>query len=276
MVEDCTAMWRLTPKRQALRWYLAVLKNLPETARTRKLYAADFQMNGVCSFFCFGQRFDVDVDALNTATTDMLKGNAFAFLRELFVRQIYFREFANAKFTNCLDLGCNVGVVANLFRQLGGDEGRVIAVDPLQYPDSAFWRAAQSTPGLNYVRGFLCSSAMVDDPVQLRQACEPYQFDPTTAVTVQQLIDRFGISHFDFVKIDIEGAEFSIFSEPTPWLAQIDNIAMEVHSDCGDISDLVRHLQEYGFEVRWKDDFGFDIDVRNAGYVYASRIGSLR
>jgi len=48
------------------------------------------------------------------------------------------------------------------------------------------------------------------------------------AVTIETLLDDRGIEIADFVKMDIEGAEWPLFQKPT-WLVRIDSISVEVH-----------------------------------------------
>lgn len=274
---DLAGAWKVTPARQALRWYGLLLRRAPVVLRTRKFYAADAGMNGICKFRLFGRTLSFDADAINTSVVDPMRGTAYSFLRELFVRRIYFRSFNDQlKFDTCLDFGCNVGMVASLLRQLGGANAKVIAVDPLTYPNNTFRQAAAKTPGLKFEQHILCDSATKSDPERLKELCSPYGFDPATTATIPEILRANSIAHVDFMKMDIEGAEFGIFAEPTPWLAQVDNISMEVHSECGDPGVIVKHLQQHGFDVTWCHDYGYPVEARNAGYIYASRIGSLK
>jgi FkbM family methyltransferase len=259
------------PAGQALRWYAAVLRHAPAIVRSRKFYAADAAMRGVLRFHVLDKDLTVDVDAINTTA-----GNGYAFLREMFVRQIYFREFRQLRFDTCLDLGCNTGVVASCLRSLGGPEGRVYGVDPFTYPDSAFRASAAKTPGIILEQRVLCGESIRHDAEQLRALCEPYGFDPALAATVEEVMDAHHLDRIDFLKMDIEGAEFRIFRDSAHWLERVDNLAMEVHSDAGDPTEIVDRLRAAGFKVKWLSDSGYATSSRDAGYIYASRNGSLR
>jgi FkbM family methyltransferase len=48
------------------------------------------------------------------------------------------------------------------------------------------------------------------------------------AITIETLLDDRGIKSADFVKMDIEGAEWPLFQEPK-WLSRINSISVEVH-----------------------------------------------
>ncbi len=273
---DCIGMWRVTPKRQAMRWYGLVILNLPGVLRTRRFYAADAKMRGLCRFRALDQEFEFNMDDINSSLADSANGSAYAFLRELFVRRIYFRAFLNPSFGTCLDLGCNIGIVATVLRQLGGPGGRVIAIDPLEYRKNRFWENAVAQKAVEFERAVLCDTRTKNDPQRLHALCDAYGFDVLTAVTISQLMERNGILHVDFLKMDIEGAEFSIFSEATPWLEHVANIAMEVHSELGDPTIVIDRLHQHGFETSWTNDYGFPVEKRNAGYIYASRNGQLK
>jgi FkbM family methyltransferase len=269
--DDATHTWNAMPKRQAMRWYAAVLRNAPAVLRERKLYSADREMHGVLQFYLFGGTFLADVEAINSTA-----GNGYAFLREFFVRQIYFRAFEHLRFDTCLDLGCNTGVVSSFLKQLGGPEGRVVGVDALLYPGNAFRARVETTPGMTILQGVLCGESVRHDAAALHAMCDQYGFDVNLAVSVGELMERHGLEHVDFLKMDIEGAEFAIFRDAAPWLDRVDNIAMEVHNMAGDPTTIIERLKQDGFQVKWLDDAGYPVDTRHAGYIYASRTGAMK
>lgn len=270
-VDDLTQSWRAMPKSQALRWYGAVLRRAPTVLRERKFYSADHEMHGEAHFLMFGREFTVDVEALGS--TD---GNPYSFCRELFVRQIYFRAFKHLEFDTCLDLGCNAGVVTSVLKQLGGPNGRAIGVDARTYAENAFRLKAEKVPGVTLIEGVLCGESIRYDRAALGAMCDPYHLDATTAATVEEVMDRFELERVNFLKMDIEGAEFAIFRDSTRWLRRVDNLAMEVHNPVGDPGEIVKRLEEVGFRVKWADENGEPIKSREACYIYASSIGSLK
>jgi FkbM family methyltransferase len=271
LADDVIQTWHAMPKSQALRWYGAVVQHAPTVVRERKFYSADYAMRGVLRFHLLGRDLDVDVDSINTTA-----GNGYAFLREFFVRRIYFREFKQLSFDSCLDLGCNTGVVSSLLKQLAGPKGQVVGVDPFTYPDNTYRAKLESVPGLKLHRGVLCGESMRHDSAALHAMCDPFEFDTNLAITVEELMSLYGIKHVDFLKMDIEGAEFGIFRDSVRWLDGVDNLAMEVHNTVGDPTEIIQRLKENGFRVKWLDDGGYPTGERNAGYIYASKIGSLK
>jgi len=255
------------PKSQALRWYSAVLRHAPTILRERKFYSADHKMQGILHFNLLGRSFSIDTHA---------NGNSYPFLREFFVRQIYFREFKQLNFDTCLDLGCNVGEVSSFLRQLAGPHGRVVGVDPLTYPGNLVRAKIATTPGITIHQGVLCGESLRHDPEALSVMCDPYDFDSNLAITVEEAMKTYELHHIDFLKMDIEGAEFDIFRDSVRWLDGVDNLAMEVHNAIGDPGEIIQRLQQQGFRVKWLGADGYPTSSRQAGYIYASKIGSLK
>jgi FkbM family methyltransferase len=270
-VDDLTQSWGAMPKSQALKWYGAVLRRAPTILRERKLYSADHDMHGVVHFKAFGGDFSVDIDAIGSTA-----GNPYAFCRELFVRQIYFRGFKQLNFTTCLDLGCNAGLVTSVMKQLGGPNARAVGVDVRTYPDNAFRRQAEQLPGVTLIQNLLVGESLRHNPQLLHEMCDPHGLDIHLAITIEEVMDRFDMQKVDFVKMDIEGAEYAIFRDSHAWLNRVDNLAMEVHYRLGDPTEIVQHLQQTGFRVAWADDNGDPVDTRHAAYIYASKTGSLK
>jgi FkbM family methyltransferase len=271
LLDDATRTWRAMPRSQALRWYGAVLRHAPTILRERKFYSADREMQGHLNFFLFGGTCPIDVDSINS--TD---NNGYCFLREFFVRQIYFRAFKHLKFDTCLDLGCNTGIVTSILKQLAGPAGRVVGIDALLYPANAYRAKINATPGITLHHGVICGESVRHDPAALHAMCDKYGFDINLAISVSELMGLYGLHHIDFLKMDIEGAEFAIFRDSAPWLERVDNLAMEVHNKEGDPSAIIDRLRHAGFQVSWLDDAGYPVAPRHAGYIYASRTGSLK
>jgi FkbM family methyltransferase len=271
LADDVVQTWSAMPKSQALRWYGAVLRHAPTILRERKFYSADRDMRGTLRFYLLQRDFAVDVDAINGN-----HGNGYAFLREFFVRRIYFREFKQLSFDTCLDLGCNTGVVASLLKQMAGPQGKVVGVDPLTYPDNAFRATVAAIAGITLHQGVLCGESQRHDPTALHAMYDRYGFDTSLAITVEELRKTYALQHINFLKMDIEGAEFDIFRDSVRWLDAVDNLAMEVHNTVGDPGEIIQSLQHQGFRVKWLNDAGYPTQPRNAGYIYASKIGSLK
>jgi len=47
--------------------------------------------------------------------------------------------------------------------------------------------------------------------------------------TIDTILEDFSIKEVDFLKVDMEGAEKEIFSNPRNWVNKIKSIKMEIH-----------------------------------------------
>jgi len=84
-------------------------------------------------------------------------------------------------------------------------------------------------------------------------------------ISLEDIIEREGLSRIDFLKLDCEGAEHDILRNMSlDTAAQIRGIAMETHYAHPESSiDIPARLKELGFEVKTE---------HHGGYVYARRI----
>jgi len=58
---------------------------------------------------------------------------------------------------------------------------------------------------------------------------------PVQSVTIPDLLERSGRNTIDLLKVDIEGAEASVFAQDCPWLENVKAIAIELHGQrCAD------------------------------------------
>jgi FkbM family methyltransferase len=80
------------------------------------------------------------------------------------------------------------------------------------------------------------------------------------AMTVDALMDRFGIQHIDLLKLDIEGAEKEVFSSnSTDWLDHVTVIAIELHDrykpGCAEAFYSALHGRRFAQEIRGENIF---------------------
>lgn len=68
-------------------------------------------------------------------------------------------------------------------------------------------------------------------------------------LTMPQVRDRLGWSSVDLLKVDIEGAEESLFDASPSWLADVKAIVIEIHPNTTP-ERIQAHLSPYGFQLR--------------------------
>jgi FkbM family methyltransferase len=135
-----------------------------------------------------------------------------------------------------LDLGANIGDSAVWFleRYPGA---RVVSVEP-EPANYGLLRRNVATYG---DRAIVLQAALWPDDgsVRVRVAPElPAGSEVGTtkgvacaAISVPTLMARYGITHIDIFKCDIEGTEEAIFRGDTSWLAAVDHMCIELHDE---------------------------------------------
>jgi len=71
------------------------------------------------------------------------------------------------------------------------------------------------------------------------------------AVRLDTLIRRFGLERVDLVKMDIEGAELPVLTDPSLDLSRVENMVVEVHYRWGsrESEEIMRALAAHGFKI---------------------------
>jgi FkbM family methyltransferase len=67
--------------------------------------------------------------------------------------------------------------------------------------------------------------------------------------TMDEVLRRSPGGRINILKLDVEGAEVEILRPPTPWLASVDCIIVELHNEEG-FRDIPNWLADAGFKVK--------------------------
>lgn len=168
-----------------------------------------------------------------------------------------------------LDMGANEGFFTVLGSKLVGPSGRVIAVEP----QSRLGPVILKNLVLNGCANCVLVQAAVGDcngeiTIHLHPTTNtagssifhlrkyPTMKEVVKSYTLEDLMDQVGIEKFDFVKVDIEGAEYGVFmaAEEVLRSGRLARIALEFHSSILrkqglDERKLDRHLRECGYAL---------------------------
>jgi len=70
-------------------------------------------------------------------------------------------------------------------------------------------------------------------------------------VRLDTLIRRYGLERVDLVKMDIEGAEYPVLTDPSLDLSRVENMVVEVHYRWGsrESEEIMRALAKHGFKI---------------------------
>ena len=239
LVDELRAVHRLAGARFLARYLGQLLLHAPDVLRTGTLAPADDALGR--------GEYTVTVDGRPIT----LAGASFGLAREIYGRRSYFAPpgFFFRPTDAVVDLGAHVGTFTVLACRFAA---RVVAVEPDASRVAELHRNVERNG---------CA-----DRVAVELASVP-------ALTMDELVERYGLDPIDFLKIDVEGAEFELFRGEPGWLRRVDRIAMEVHPDAGRPEELAAMLAAAGFDIRLTD-----ADLRPVsrveppgGYLFARR-----
>lgn len=226
---------RCAPRGVALRYVRNVALRLPAILRARTLVPAD-------------EPFAGELIELPTASLRW-PGENFGLIRELVFRRVYeaVDGFGVAAGDRVVDLGANCGLFSCMAAARGA---RVVAVEAQRgFIDEIAENAERNGLGDRVAPVW----AMIDSDTGAlaseetrRRASHMRGLDPPVR-DLDEILEEHGVTSVDLMKIDIEGAEFSLFADPGPWLARTRRIVAELHAERGDVLALVAGLEAAGF-----------------------------
>lgn len=199
--------------------------------------------------------------------------SAFTLAREIIGRRVY--EF-DERFTirqgdHVLDLGANIGIFSLTAAASGGV---VVAIEAQSefVPEVLQLMTVNEIPTVSAVHGVIGPSAGCFSSKETRSGASHWKSEPQE-IDLDTLLDDLKWEHVDFLKADIEGSEFALFSGEAAWLKKVKRIAMEVHAAYGDVYELENFLRDRSFITIMTDlDKQPVQELRgNMGFIYAIR-----
>ena len=246
-------------------FFACFLRNAPDILRTRTLTKVDAAMSRDLDVRYRGRRFIVpvaDIDAILVARND---NPTFGNLREMYANDCYLRLFnLTLPVRTVLDLGANRGLFS-LIALTALEAEIVMAVEPLDVYEPVM-RLLLDANGYTPSR-VIRYNKFIGGPSTERR-------DPNKYISVNAIRERHKIGRFGMVKVDIEGGELDIFSDPG-WLSHVDNLTMELHHFAGDLDLIPEALKEYGFRYLVTDQVGRTCQFKEGMFLYASCTGAL-
>ncbi|MGD0126398.1 MAG: FkbM family methyltransferase [Terriglobia bacterium] len=256
------------------RYLLCCVRSAPGIYAARKLAPADPLMKGKVRVTYHGAQI-----AINLAEVDaFLPGDTptFANIREMYGRDVYLRFFdlSRIPMLNVIDAGGNRGLFT-IYAAKRAQKVIWVEMQP-QYLGALNALISSNTPNARIVplEGILVgrSDAL---PAFWRKTMRQERGLADGAYTLENLMETHHLDPISFLKMDIEGAEFSVFAPPCRWIQGLQNLAMEVHRQAGDPAEIVSRLATSGFQVMTADAQLRQCPVERASYIYASRTGAL-
>jgi FkbM family methyltransferase len=205
----------------------------------------------------------LEVPFLDGRRLQLRSGTAdFFIFREVFLRDEYALDDRGPGLDTVIDLGANVGFfsfrVAPLAKRVIGYEASEENFRQLQWNladcgqvESVHEAVAREAGSLR-----LYSPSGDGSHAQRSMYGDGQDYEDVPATTLDALFERHDVQHCDFMKIDVEGAEYDIlFGASAETLGAIGRIHGEYHNlgpdrPGHDIDGLSDFLGEHGFDVR--------------------------
>lgn len=244
----------------------ATVTQSPAILHTRKLTALDVAMSRNMTVHVGKTSIVMPLDRIDRILAANHDNPTFGNIREIYARNCYFEHLRlKPPVGAVLDLGANRGMFS-LLALLALQADVVVGVEPIEVYEPVH-RILLEANGCDLRRG----------PRYKKFAATPSaeRQDPEHNVSIETILQEQKIDRFNLVKIDIEGHEKTLFSEPE-WLSRVDNITMELHPHfVGDLSSIPAALTQYGFDWLAFNQAGEQVNIQKAMFLYASCTGSL-
>ena len=255
-------IWRTSSITTFGYYFFVVLISLPQIILKRSLNPADKKMAGrYCSFRPFGEEISI-------------KGDYFGVVRDIYCRKCYFipTNFGISLNDLVVDLGANAGVFT-ILAALHADKVIAVEAQSLFIPELETNLANNKLLHKVHIEFGLIGSGTGVFSDEARLKASSHYGIPPPAVSFSEMMHRHQIEWIDFLKVDIEGSEFDLFTNNTSWLAKVHKIAMEVHLNFGDPNMIAGILANYGFKTMFGDTSGKIVNFLNGpvGFLFAEK-----
>jgi FkbM family methyltransferase len=179
-------------------------------------------------------------------------------------------DFHASKPKVIIDAGANVGLASLLFAKRY-PSARIIAIEPEQSNFDLLKENVAPYSSITPVHAALWyenTTLRIHDPGLGEwgyMTLTSGKGHEVRAVTVDRLMEEFEVDLVDILKIDIEGAEKEVFSNPAAWIDRVDGIIIELHDGMkpGCSRAFFRNTPE------------FDLEWRRGENLYMSRNGAM-
>jgi FkbM family methyltransferase len=206
---------------------------------------------------------------------------------QFFVDGIYNQFFAGYRVNSAIDIGANVGLFTEWVLDRFGSDTKVIAVEPNSSAIKAFKNMHEGRENVMLAEYAMSDKSgetikmLVNPDNSLISSIEGTgngytEHQDVETINLFDLMDSYGLSEVDLLKVDIEGAEYQMFSSVSgdEIRKRFKHLLIEFHNNNGRATDLIRKIQMAGFEVDLRDDdTRYSVDENNdRGTIFATRI----
>jgi len=205
----------------------------------------------------------------------------YDYLKQQFIASVGVQYLPKAG--DCVvDVGAGVGEELLVCSRLVGEKGKVFAIEA--HPKT--FEALKVNCQLNHINNAtLLNVAVSDKPGRIfiegarnalgNKVSSTGSVDASEveAITIEQLVDRFGIDRINFMKVNIEGAEQLLIKGIGTAISKIDNMAISCH-DFRYVTEGNEFFKTKAIVIDFLENNGFEYVTRMSdsfadSYVYA-------
>ncbi len=204
---------------------------------------------------------------------------------QFFVDGIYNQFFAGSRISTAIDIGANVGLFTEWVLDRFGSDTRVISVEPNSKACLSFESIHSEKENVTLDKLAVTSTdgetirLMVNPENTLISSVEGTgdgysEFEEVGTVSLMGLMKKYDLEEVDLLKVDVEGAEYDIFSSVGENdLRRFKHLLIEFHNNQGRASALISKIASAGFEIDLRDDdTRYTVDQNNdRGTIFATR-----
>ena len=241
VILDIKNIFRVVSFFIALKWIFNLFYCFNDILKKRNLEPADIKMgNGP---------FKV---RRGKAIANLSGHQIFSGIREIWIRDCYlYRNILEFNDNGLVvDLGANIGVFTQL-ALASNDTNRVIALEPNKMLINDLVVSVQRNnwqERLKTFNNFIGKETEIQKSASLTE-----NYHQAKYIDELEFIESNKIDTIDFLKIDIEGSEFSLLNKRDGLLARANQLAIEIHSNGGNVELFKNHLKEIDYFIHHQE-----------------------
>lgn len=205
--------------------------------KTLKLYINEFGISGIKYYyikkFRFPSQIKVPIPGGRAPVTLRPRTSDMDVFQQVFVEKEYLFELEKLP-EIIVDAGANIGLTS-VYYAIQYPNARIIAIEPedsnfelLKENTSAYPNVLAIQKALWYTQTHLSFVDPEASKFSFRVE-ETEKAKGISAITMEDLLEKYELDYIDILKMDIEGAEKEVFSHDTDWLSKTGLIAIELH-----------------------------------------------
>jgi len=206
---------------------------------------------------------------------------------QFFIDGVYNNFFAGYRIKSVIDIGANVGLFTEWVLDRFGSDTKVLAVEPNLKALKSFSFLHGSRDNVKIESCAISGKSgeivemNIDPKNSLVSSFEKTgnNYSEIQKVTTKSLIDLMedhSLDSVDLLKVDVEGAEYDIFStlSSDEIRKRFKHLLIEFHNNSGRAKSLIEKIRSAGFLIDLRDDdTRYEIDENNdRGTIFATRI----